>query len=242
MAKKKDDVNSSTVWIIAIAAVLILFNQIQLFQLNSMLGGSSFSLGETFTSVNTLSGGGDLDEVDVNSLQSTAQTVAAVFDFSGASDAQGVMDVMIPQGSAPYLDELGLTYDDPVTALKFFARELYPRTNQEIQTAENKDKWDRYLNLASEPRGVSCEYCCGVGPIGVTKAGKSRCGCSHNPAVLAVSQYLLLYTDMSDAEILRESMRWKTLWFPKNMVEIGLKIAGGDASVLADVPSMVGGC
>ncbi len=236
--KKEDGVSSSTIWIIAIAAVLILFNQIQLFQLNSMTGGS-LSLGGSFTSMKTLSGG-DLSDVDVNSLQSTAQTVAAVYDFSSVSDAQGVIDLMIPKGTPSYGEEIGISYDDPVTALKFLARELYPRTNQEIQNDE--EKWARYLNLASQPRGVSCEYCCGVGPIGISDSGRSRCGCSHNPAILAVTQYLLLYTDMSDAEILREAMKWKSLWFPKNMVEIGLKIAGGDASVLADVPTMVGGC
>ncbi len=239
MAKKQEDqISSSTIWIIAIAAVLILFNQVQLYQLNSMMGGT-MSMGHKSSSVKLFSGG-DLKDVDVNSIQSTAQAVAAVYDFSGVSDAQGVMDTMIPQGTAPYLEELGLSYDDPVKALNFLARELYPRTNQEIQ--KNPEQWERYKNLASQPRGVSCEFCCGVGPIGATPDGKSRCGCTHNPGVLAITQYLIMYTDYSDAEILREVMNWKSLWFPKNMVEIGLKIAGGDASVLADVPSMVGGC
>jgi hypothetical protein len=236
--KKKEEISNSTIWIIAIAAVLILFNQIQLFQLNSMLG-TGMQFGSGSSNIMLLSNG-DLDSVNVEEIQSTAQAVAAVYDFSGVSDAQGVMDVMIPQGSAPYLDELGITYDDPVTALNFLARELFPRTDQEIR--KNDEQLQRYINLASKPRGVSCEYCCGVGPIGATPEGKSRCGCTHNPGVLAITQYLIMYSDMTDAEILREVMRWKALWFPKNMVEIGLKIAGGDSSVLADVPSMVGGC
>jgi len=240
MTKKKDEVSSTVIWIIAIAAVLILFNQVQLFQLNSMVGGGGLSFGSAFTSVSTLSGG-DLDSVDINEIKSTAQAVAAVYDFSGASDAQGVMDVMIPQGTPPYGEELGISYDDPVTALKFLARELYPRINKDLKD-NDPDGWKRYINLAAEPRGISCEYCCGIGPTGVSKEGRSRCGCSHNPAILGLTQYLIKNTDLSDAEILREAMKWKTLWFPKNMVEIGLKIAGGDASVLDDVPTMVGGC
>lgn len=238
MAQKKEEYNSTTIWIIAIAAVLILFNQIQLFQLSNMLGTPALSFGTKTGTVKMLSGG-DLDSVDVESLQSTAQTLAATFDLSG-KDAQGVIDTIIPTGTPEYGAEMGISYDDPVTALNFMARELYPRMNQEIKN--HPDKWDRYVNLASKPKGVSCEYCCGVGPIGATPDGKSRCGCQHNPALLALTQYLLVYTDMTDAEILREVMRWKALWFPKNMVQLGVQIAGGDASVLADVPSMVGGC
>jgi len=239
MAKKKDEIGSTTTWLIAIAAVFILFNQIQLFQLNSMLGVSALPV-QTFSSNVKLLSNGDLSTVDVEEIQSTAQAVAAVYDFSEAKDSQDVIDLMIPQGTPDYGEEMGITYDDPVSALDFMARELYPRTNQEIQ--KNEEQWERYKNLASKPRGISCEYCCGVGPIGATPDGKSRCGCQHNPAILALTQYLIMSTEYTDAEILREAMRWKSLWFPRNMVEIGLKITGGDTSVLADAPGMVGGC
>ena len=49
-------------------------------------------------------------------------------------------------------------------------------------------------------------------------------------------------TEYSDAEILREVMAWKSLWFPKDMIGLGSKIQGGDDSVLKDLPGMVGGC
>jgi hypothetical protein len=49
-------------------------------------------------------------------------------------------------------------------------------------------------------------------------------------------------TDYSDGEILREAMKWKALWFPKNMIELGMTVAGGDTSALANLPGMVGGC
>ncbi|MCH7493020.1 hypothetical protein IID19_05570 [Patescibacteria group bacterium] len=54
--------------------------------------------------------------------------------------------------------------------------------------------------------------------------------------------WLMQNTDYSDAEILREVYRWKTLFFPKNMVDLATKISGGDQSVLEELPGMVGGC
>ncbi len=237
--KKEDEVSSSTIWIIAIAAVLILFNQIQLFQLGNMLGTPILSFGGTSTSVKSLSSG-DLKDVDVTSIKSTAQAVAATFSLEG-KDAQGVIDTLIPKGTPEYGKELGISYDDPVKALNFLARELYPAIKQDVQT-NKPEVWKRYLALATQPVGISCEYCCGIGPVGIAADGKSRCGCTHNPAIQAITLYLMANTDMSDAEVLREALRWKSLWFPKNMVELGIQIAGGDASVLKDVPSMVGGC
>jgi len=108
--------------------------------------------------------------------------------------------------------------------------------------SKDPEAFQRYVDLASKPKGVSCEYCCGIGPAGADANGNSRCGCQHNPALLTVTLYLTAYTDYSDAEILREVMKWKTLFFPKNMIDLGSKIAGGDASVLKDLPGMVGGC
>ena len=49
-------------------------------------------------------------------------------------------------------------------------------------------------------------------------------------------------TDYNDAQILQEVYRWKTLFFPRNMIELAGKVAGGDSSVLNDLPGMVGGC
>jgi hypothetical protein len=118
---------------------------------------------------------------------------------------------------------------------------LYYTLNDEIKNS-HPEVWQRYLNLATKPVGISCEYCCGVGPIGITPDGKSRCGCSHNPAILALTMWLMQNTEMSDAEILQEALKWKTLWFPKDMVGMAMQIAGGDTSVLEHVPGMVGGC
>ena len=236
---ENDEVSSSTVWIIAIAAVLILFNQIQLFQLSTMLGTPVLSFGNTFTTAKTFSSG-DLKDVDVSTLKSTAQSVAAVYDLEG-KDAQAVIDTMIPKGQPEYAKELGISYDDPVAALNFLAKKLYPALKQDVQT-NKPEVWKRYIDFATKPVGVSCEHCCGVGPVSITAEGRQTCGCAHNPAIHAVVLHLMANTDMTDAEILREVMYWKALWFPRDMVQIGVQLAGGDTSVLKDVARQVGGC
>ncbi|PIN70846.1 hypothetical protein COV94_00990, partial [Candidatus Woesearchaeota archaeon CG11_big_fil_rev_8_21_14_0_20_57_5] len=104
------------------------------------------------------------------------------------------------------------------------------------------DAWNRYLELAAKPHGLSCEYCCGVGPIAAASNGESLCGCQHNPALLAVTLSLLHNTDYSDAQVVREVMRWKTLFFPRDMVGLGMQVAGTDPSSIKALPGMVGGC
>ena len=85
-----DFLAGKTVWVIVLAAVLILFNQVQLFQLNSALGTkSSTSSGQL-----ALLSSSDLSGVDVSQIKSTPQAVAATIDLSGAKDAQGVIDAM----------------------------------------------------------------------------------------------------------------------------------------------------
>ena len=147
---------------------------------------------------------------------------------------------MIPTGIPEYGADLGVSFDDPLNSLSVLFGRIYPQTDKQIR--EDPEKFQRFLNLAAEPRGVSCEFCCGIGAIGASKNGKSRCGCQHNPALLGLTQWLILNTDYTDAEVLKEVMKWKSLWFPKNMIQLAMSVSGGDTSVLADMPSMVGGC
>jgi len=237
----KIKVDQLFVWAIGIATVLILFNQWQMLQITGMLGGghSPMTTGHASTSTITFLGGdGSLDDVDLSNVQSTAQAIATVFNLEGIDEDP---IAFVPQGTPEYGEELGISFDDPVTALEFLAYELFPRIEQDIKQ-NDPETWDRYVSLASSPVGISCEFCCGIGPVGITKDGRSRCGCSHNPGILALTMYLMKNTDMNDAEVLREALKWKTIWFPKNMVGIAAELSGGDTSSLEAVPGMVGGC
>lgn len=228
--------------VIIIAVLVILFNQ---FQINSISGMLSGSVKSSSQRLNLFSGGGngggntDLTDINIDELESTAHTIQAVYSLEGL-DGEGVMAEMFPTGTPDYGAELEISYDDPVASLAVLAK-MYRGLKAEVQK-NNPEGWDRYLNLALKPVGISCEYCCGVGPIGIRKDGSSSCGCQHNPAVLTIALYLSAYTDYTDGEILREVMNWKTLFFPRNMIELGTSLAGGDTSALENLPGMVGGC
>ncbi len=217
-------------FIIALA-LFILYNQVQIMSLTS-LGSPSDKNG-------LAAGDVDLTKVKVEEIRSTAQGIAVLFPVGDIKTPQDAIKVMIPTGTPDYGVAMGVSYDDPVPSMEKMAR-AYQALNEQIK--QNPEQWQRYIDLASEPRGVSCEFCCGVGPAGVTKDGKSKCVCQHHPAVLSLTIWLIQNTDYSDAQILREVYRWKSLFFPKNMVGLANQIAGGDSSVLEELPGMVGGC
>ncbi len=230
-----------TIILIAIA-ILLFFNQMQIGTVTALLDISvPLSSSSGSSGLLTFSGGDvDLSDVDVTQIKSTAQGISALFPVSEIKTTEDAIAVMIPSGTPEYGEAMGsISYDDPLAAL-----DKLEKAYQSLKQMAKKDDavWQRYLALAAAPRGIACEFCCGVGPQGVDDGGNLRCGCAHNPAVQSVTLWLMLNTDYSDAEILKEVYMWKALWFPKNMVSLALDIAGGDKDVLADLPGMVGGC
>ncbi|MDP7140966.1 MAG: hypothetical protein QF506_01255 [Candidatus Woesearchaeota archaeon] len=241
-------ITKSIVTLIVALVLILLFNEVQMNAISGMVttgvsagGVNQASNSETKTSSGStsLSQNKDLSDINLEEIKSTAHTIAAVFPLEGL-DGDGVMEVMFPIGTPEYGEELGVSFDDPVTALNVLAK-MYKGLKAEVEKS-NPEAFQRFVNLASNPYGISCEYCCGIGPAGADKKGNSKCGCAHNPGILSLSLYLSAYTDYSDGEILREAMRWKTLWFPKNMIGLGADLAGGDTSSLDNLPGMVGGC
>lgn len=239
-SRKKENLMTNQIkGLFVLAVLIILFNQ---YQLNSIYGMTSASnpifLGSGGTS-SFSSSGGDLANIDLSELKSTGHTIAAVFPVEDIKTQEDAMAIIFPTGTPDYGEQLGVSFDNPIDSLSILAK-MYRSLKTEVQQ-NNPEGWERFMNLALKPVGISCEYCCGVGPIGIDRNGNSACGCQHNPAVLSVALYLSAYTDYTDGEILREVMRWKTLFFPKKMIELGLTVAGGDVSQL-ELPGMVGGC
>jgi len=224
---------------IAVVTLLVLFNQWQIAQLSTMMGAKQTGVFSAISNKMSFSGTGDLGDVDLSSIQNTAQAMAAVLPLSEIKDGQDAINKLVPTGTPEYGQALGVSYDQPVPALQALQR-LYPSIKKEVQS--DPALWQRYLDLATKPVGISCEYCCGVGPVGISSNGELACGCSHNPAIHALTLWLMKNTDMTDAEILQEDLRWKTLWFPRDMIGMAMKISGGDSSALNAVPGMVGGC
>src|SRR3989339_654956 len=232
--KKQVQLEMVTIGLTAIVAVLVLFNQ---WQINTISGSIYQARGIGGRA--SLGGGGDLSKVDINEIKSTAQAVAALFPIGQIKTTEDAIAMMIPTGTPEYGQAMGVSFDDPIKSMESMAG-AYPALKQQAQ--QNQQIWQRYLNLAAAPRGISCEFCCGVGPQGIDAKGNLKCGCQHLPAIHTVTLWLMMNTDYSDAQILREVMRWRSLFFPKDMVELALKISGGDSSVLKDLPGMVGGC
>ncbi len=236
--RKERSVTKLLMMLIVVAGLFIVFNQFQINSISGMLTGGIIKSASSRTSL--LAGNKDLSDINLEELKSTGHTIAAVFPVEDIQTADDAMAILFPTGTPEYGEELGVSYDDPVASLAVLAK-MYRGLKTEVEQ-NNPEGWQRYMNLASKPVGISCEYCCGVGPIGINSKGDSGCGCQHNPALLTVALYLSAYTDYSDGEILREVMKWKTLFFPKKMIELGTSLAGGDTSALDDLPGMVGGC
>ena len=226
--------------LLIVSALLIAFNQYQVSALSN-----SFDSAAGGISKGRISFGGqsvNLDSVDTQSITSTAMAIKQLFpELSSIQNEDDAIAVMIPTGTPDYSASLGgISFDDPVTSMEYLAKWYYTLAPQ--VKAQNPEVWQRYLNLAARPTGISCEYCCGIGPQGISANGDLRCGCAHNPAVQSITMGLMLNTDYTDAEVLREVMKWKTMFFTKNMVSLALDVAGKDASQLESLPGMVGGC
>lgn len=230
-------------WLLIVLALLLLFNQYQFSAVVSLAGakvaGSGLSVAavaKAFTPSNDL----DLSDVKLDGITSTAQTLARVYPLDTITTTDDAVALLIPSGVPEYGEQMGVSFDDPVGSLTVLANKIYPEYDKKVRN--DPTKWQRYIDLASNPYGVSCEYCCGIGPVGISKDGRSRCGCQHNPALLGLTLWLVDNTDYNDAEILREVMRWKALFFPKNVVQLGLQLSGMKSDEIANLPGMVGGC
>ena len=162
-----------------------------------------------------------------------------LFPLDKIKTQEDAISAIIPTGTPDYGEAMGVSFDDPVNSMEKMAKAYLALKSQAQQ---NQEIWQRYLNLAAKPTGISCEYCCGIGAQGIDSKGNSRCGCQHNPALQSVTIWLMINTEYSDAEVLKEVYKWKALFFPKDMVGLAIKISGGDDSVLEDLPGMVGGC
>lgn len=228
MAKKENNKSFNLLLIIGVA-LLVVVGIVNAYTLSSL----SSSLGSSGSAYNS-----DISKVDLNSIQNTGQAVAALFPVTKIKTEQDAINMLISQGTPEYGAALGITFDDPVAGENKLAA-LYPQIKAEVK--QDSALWNRYLTLATKPVGISCEFCCGVGPVGIDNSGELRCGCAHNPAVHALTLWLMKNSKYTDAEILREVLRWKTLWFPKDMVGLGLKAAGGQVDV-SSLPGQVGGC
>jgi hypothetical protein len=174
---------------VALVALMILFNQAQISQASAFAGLSDSKL-----------------------KLSSKSTKTPVLTGDPIQDA---MAIVIPTGTPFYGEDLGVSFDDPITGLSRIA-ELDPAYGRAKVQLEGEDQ-ARYIRINTIPK-VTCEFCCGV-DTGVTSTGRPTCGCKHAWATRGLSAYLIKnYPDLSDEEIVSEVAKWKGLFFPKQMI------------------------
>lgn len=222
--KNDFEVTTAMFALVALVAVLLIFNQIQI-----------SSMGITGQSV---SGGTNVRVSELSQITTTSQAVALLFPIDEINSDQDAINMMIPQGTPDYGVAMGVSFDDPIAALELLSSN-YNTLKTDLKQ-NNIEVWERYLALATQPVGISCEFCCGVGPKGITNKGDLTCGCSHNPAAQSLTMLLMKDTNLNDAEVLKEVLKWKSIWFPRDMVGLALKASGGEIETA--LPGMVGGC
>ncbi|MBI4895041.1 MAG: hypothetical protein HY831_00975 [Candidatus Aenigmarchaeota archaeon] len=171
----------------------------------------------SISNVNSVS----LSDADLYKAKGTIQSIALLYPVREIKIDSDAIKMMIPKGTPDYGEKMGVSFDDSKSLDKM--AKAYSAIKAELQ--KDPEKWKRYLNLATKPVGISCEFCCGVGPIGITSNGDIACGCSHNVALQTLTMWLMKNTDYTDAQITKEAMKWKSLWFPKNMVQLAKKAA-----------------
>ncbi len=115
---------------------------------------------------------------------------------------QDLVSNIIPHGTPWYGAEAGVSFDDPITAQKLWAKGKAIKL-----TAEEQQRWERIVN------SFTCDYCCGSPqqPTIIT-----RCGCAHAQAAQGMTKWFIKNygSQYSDEEIYGELARWYALWYP----------------------------
>ncbi len=189
----KKNISRINVALLTVLTMSAIGNQVVLNQTNKVMGIHS-SLAFTSAFKKILSGGAKLS----GSLADDA--VKLVF-------MQGIPEV--------YGAELNLDFDQVQKGMDIMRQYDPDYGNKKLNlTAEEKQ---RYINVAIK---ISCEYCCGAESI-IFKDGSAACGCAHSQAMRGLAAYLVKYhgSEYSDDEILRELAKWKSRYFPKQMVQ-----------------------
>lgn len=226
--------------LIAIVGLVILFNQFQITQVNGLLvsGGS-------------IGGGGHLSGPSAG--KGTTIEVADTGDV-----VNDVIAALLPTGlPEQYGTELGVSFDDPVNSLSTLAK-----LDRAIPTSSlTPEEMERYVAVTTQ---ISCEFCCSA-PSVADSQGRSLCGCSHAAAPRGLTKYIIKNhpDEWTNDEILWDLTRWKSMWYPRNMVEKGValvsngmeleasalndrqllsKLSTGNVGDIGSLPTMVGGC
>ncbi len=182
----------------------------------------------------------------VNKADITGATIGTSSPTSASSsdtiNLEAALKEITPRGIPDvYGGELGVSYDDVVKSMSILNQydDLDgPEGRGSKKIVLSSEMQQRYNKVTSM---IGCEFCCGAQTL-TTKSGEPACGCAHSGAMRGLAKYLLQkYPEISDEQILNELVKWKTLFFPKDMAQKYLASKGVKVSTTS-LPSQVGGC
>lgn len=229
----KFSINNNTVVTIGLVVVLFigllnLFLAVNLSNsINTMprqMAGMMDEISKVKASVATLSSG-----TGSSNSSSAANDTALLEQIAAEVIATGV--------PAVYGAELSVSFDEVQDGINKMS--LYD-TSIELEGAD----LEKYVAVTAS---ISCEYCCGAEAIAFSD-GRAACGCAHSAAMRGLAKYLIKNhnSEFSEAEVLAELAKWKSVFFPKQTISAAVqeKAKKGEisGSALATLPDMVGGC
>lgn len=124
---------------------------------------------------------------------------------------------ILPKGVPKiYGEELKVSFDDVKIGDPVKADLTIKKMGAQDDLALSGESLTRYIKIASQ---ISCEYCCTAQAI-IFSDGKAACGCAHSAAMRGLAKYLINRhgPEFSDDQILEELGKWKTLFFPANIL------------------------
>jgi hypothetical protein len=208
----------------------------------------------------------DLVSASVSSASSSQLETSSQPQLTGNAE-QDAIAIVLAKGVPPiYGTELGVSFDNPVASMDILKNfdPTYGSQKIVLQGAELQ----RYIKIGTVPT-IACEYCCGATTL-IDSKGNAACGCAHSWAMRGVIAYLIKNhgSQYTDEQITQQAMKWKALFFPKQMVkkfmdqsvtgkytpDMAAILSGVDTSKMGNVksadfgsalqsaPNMVGGC
>lgn len=227
---------------VALVGILIVFNQVQISQANSMLTGSSSKIGSIVKSLSSgplkLVGGGKGGVVIGPQLNSDGRTTRLV-EWQTISETPAPQDTgnptqdaiatVVPKGTPFYVLEgpgsekiKGVSFDEPIASQKVWASLLgskrFGTSNKIDLTPEEEKRWQKITGA------FTCDFCCG-GPNSVTTI--NRCGCAHSYGWQGMAKFFVkYYPEYTDEQIAGEMTKWKGLWYPQGMIQDYLVYTG----------------
>ena len=240
---------------VSLIAVLILFNQFQISQVNALVSGTSSPVSSFMKSVSsgTLNLGSGKGGIVIGPQLNPDGRTTKLVEWTTISETpppkstgnptQDAIATVVPTGTPSYVlggsgsEKIkGATFDDPITSQKVWASLLGSKrfgTSNQIQlTSEEEQRWKRIVSV------FTCDYCCG-GPNSVTTI--NRCGCAHSYAWQGMAKFFIkYYPNYTNEQIMGEMTKWKGLWYPQGMIQDYLVYTGQQPATILTHGGSVG--